>query len=61
MKIKVNRDNEEMEASKVTIKLNGSKYSITESVEGGLNINKCGLDDDGITIKPRVSNVIIVR
>ena len=61
MKLVINRDNKEIEAKKVKIKVNGSTYRITQSIEGGLNINKSGLDDDGITIKPHVSNVVILK
>lgn len=50
----------DIEAKKVLIEVGGSKFRITESVDGKLTINKYNYDDQALAVYPRYANEIDV-
>jgi hypothetical protein len=61
MEIKLGRGSETIEVSKVRVIIEDTKYDITETVDGKLNINKVYEDDSVLSVFPRYSNEIEVK
>ena len=58
MKVQLNRTNEKTEVNIIFVFIGESKYSIRETIEGKLKINKSYGVDDAITINPTSGNEI---
>jgi hypothetical protein len=58
MKASIDRRNEMVLVDKVTIEIGESRYQITETVDGKLNINKHNFYDDIMCVQPRYANEI---
>jgi hypothetical protein len=62
MKAQVKRNTEFLEATTIVVVINGTRYTLKETNEGKLSINKISLDDnsDLILVSPRSGNEIDV-
>lgn len=62
MKIQTKRQEEFIDVSTATIKINGNRYRLSETIDGRLTVNKISLDgnDDYIRVHPRSGNEIDV-
>jgi hypothetical protein len=62
MTAQVNRNTEFLEATTIVVVINGTRFTLKETIDGKLSINKVSLDDnsDCILISPRSGNEIDV-
>ena len=62
MKAQVNRNTEFLEATTIVVVINGTRFTLKETIDGKLSINKVSLneDSDSILISPRSGNEIDV-
>lgn len=62
MKIKINRDDTPIEIKRIKILIGEERFTLTESVDGRLNINKISEGDtDEIQVFSRCSNEIELK
>ena len=62
MKAQVNRNTEFLEATAIVVVINETKFTLKETIDGKLSINKISLNEvsDSILISPRSGNEIDV-
>ena len=62
MKAQVNRNTEFLEATAIVVVINETKFTLKETIDGKLSINKISLNDDSdyILISPKFGNEIYV-
>ena len=62
MKAQVNRNTEFLEATAIVVVINETRFTLKETIDGKLSINKISLNDDSdsILISPRSGNEIDV-
>jgi hypothetical protein len=62
MKTQINRNSEFIEAKTVVIIINGNRFTLKETIDGKLSINKVSINNDGdaILISPTSGNEIDV-
>ena len=62
MKAQVNRNTEFLEATSIVVVINETRFTLKETIDGKLSINKISLNEvsDSILISPRSENEIDV-
>lgn len=62
MKAQVNRNTEFLEATAIVVVINETRFTLKETIDGKLSINKISLNEvsDSILISPRSGNEIDV-
>jgi hypothetical protein len=60
MKAQVNRNTEFLEATTLVVIINGTRFTLKETVDGKLSINKVSINDesDSILVSPRSGNEV---
>ena len=61
MTVKTGREEKSFEVKKLYIEVSGTRYELTESVEGKLTINKPDLDEPPMAVFPQYGNQINVK
>jgi hypothetical protein len=60
MKVKISRDSEEIEVTRLFIEIDNSKYTLSKTIDNKLKISKVSIDgfDDEIRVYPKSGNQV---